>query len=280
MGTQAVNQHRDQIKSSPFAGCSLVLAAMISMLFLVGFVVWNLFKLDSEISKFTSDTPVPTPVPNILESTKKMNELKAKLNDFVATAETGEEETVLSLSATDLNLAVAAYDPFEDLRTTFSIKEIKDGRLYIQVSYPMRGKPMTEEFRYLNGTQVAIPRLLDGEIILEIEKILVTDASVPSGFLGQLSPHRITNRYKEDELLGPWMSKLTSVEISGDQLLLKVTPGIEKPLIKGTTEIKPAIKRALILFGIFLALFVISLSLIIYFKRARQKRLSPVLEEE
>jgi hypothetical protein len=271
MGAQGVNKRRDTVNSSPFAGCTVILAAILSMLFLVGFVIWNLFKLDSEISKFTSDEAIPTPVSSLVDNTKSLNTLEAKFNNFETTATKGTEEVALSLSAEEINLAIAAYEPFESLRKTFWVKEIKDGRLHIQISYPMRGKPMSDEFRYLNGTQVALPKLLDGEIILQIEQVLVTDATVPKGFLGQLSPHRITAPYKEHEVLGPWMAKLTTVTIVGDQIVLTLNPLVEKAPRGDATDMPTAIRRALLLFGSLLGLLVITLALFFFFLRAKKR---------
>ena len=256
----------------------MILAAILSMLFLVGFVIWNLFKLDSEISKFTSDEAIPTPVSSLLDNTKSLNTLEAKFNNFETTAAKGTEEVALSLSAEEINLAIAAYEPFESLRKTFWVKEIKDGRLHIQISYPMRGKPMSDEFRYLNGTQVALPKLLDGEIILQIEQVLVTDATVPKGFLGQLSPHRITAPYKEHEVLGPWMAKLTTVTIVGDQIVLTLNPLVERAPQGDATDMPTAIRRSLLLFGSLLGLLVITLALFFFLRAKKRARTLPPQE--
>ena len=198
-----------------------MLIGIFAMLFLVGFVIWNLFKLDKEIGKFTADNPVPTPVPDLVAEVSAYNDFKSRLQLF-KDAEGNEQDATLELSAKDINLAIASFDEFEELRHTFSVREIEDGKLHIAISFPLRGKPMSETMRYLNGTMIAVPSLSGDEIILTIEDILVDGADVPQGFIGQMSPYRISQQYMEDEFLGPWMKRLTEVSIVEDQLVLTV----------------------------------------------------------
>ena len=50
---------------------------------------------------------------------------------------------------------------------------------------------------------------------------------MPDGFLGQFSPYRITEAYKEDETLGPWMKKLTVLKLEDGLVVLEAEPDPE-----------------------------------------------------
>ena len=238
------------------------------MIFLVCFVVWNLFKLDDEISKFTTDTPVATTVPDLVTDAAAFNRFKAKLELFKS-AVAGGEEASLRLSAEDINFAIASDDRFKDLRQTFSVNEIKDGKLHVQISFPLRGRPMSGEMRYLNGSMIAVPSLSGPEIILTVERIDspgTTVTEVPAGFIGQMSPYRIAQRYMDDENLGPWMAKLSSVEVDGAEVVLAHVPSAA-PAPK---DISPFVKRALALFAVFLLFFLLTIFAVVTVSRRRR----------
>ena len=247
----------DNSARSPFAGCTIILVGIGAMLFLVCFVIWNLFKLDGEISKFTTDKAVETPVPDLVADAAAFNQHKAKIQLF-QDAVGKSEDAELRLSSQDINFAIAGDSTrFKDLQKTFSVTKIEEGKLHIQISFPLRGKPMSGEMRYLNGTMVAVPSLTGGEIVLNVESIHspgteVTD--VPEGFIGQLSPYRVTQRYVEDETLGPWMKKLTSVAVDGDTVVLGYTHQ-EATAAALPKDMSPFIKRAVALFAVFAVFF-------------------------
>ncbi|NNC87310.1 MAG: hypothetical protein HKN82_02490 [Akkermansiaceae bacterium] len=253
------NRRKEPTARSPMAGCAIITAGIVSMLFLVGYVIWVLFKLDEEIAKFTNDTPRELPVPELVDNAAALNALKAKLDTFALDAEKGEPAS-LALTAAEINLAIAAFPRFEDLRGSFHVDRIEAGRLRASVSYRMNGRPLSGEFRYLNGTLVTLPKLAGGEIILEIDQILVPGSTVPEGFIGQMSPHRITNRYLEDPVLGPYMNRLTAAAIDDGRFVLTITPGVTPPDAE-PESLRPYAKRTLILFGLIATIFVVVLFL-------------------
>ena len=150
----AENKRRDPSPHSPFAGCTIVIVAVVAMIFLVGFVIWNLFQLENEISRFTTNEAKPTPVPDLLVHAAAFNEFQSKLELF-RDAHGREEVATLKLSPEDINLAIATYKEFKDLRTTFSVTAIEDGKLHIAISFHLGGKPMSKELRFLNGTMIS-----------------------------------------------------------------------------------------------------------------------------
>ncbi len=266
----ADNQQRTPSTRSPLAGCSIIFVGIAAMIFLVAFVIWNLFKLDSEISKFTTDEAIPTPLADPVEEITAFNDFKSRLVLF-KDAEGTKQDATLELSPMDINLAIASFVEFEELRGTFSVIEIKDGKLHIAISFPLRGKPMSEDMRYLNGTMIALPKLSEEEIILEIERIDVPDATVPDGFIGQMSPYRFSQQYVEDEFLGPWMKRLTDLSVKDGKVILTViaeTADLEEE----PEDVSPYITRFLIVSACSAIIFGLVILLVTLSARKRKAR--------
>lgn len=225
---------KDDSARSPFAGCAILIAALAVMIFLIGFSILTLFRQFNEIEKFTSTKPVPIETTSIENKEPELNALAERVEAF-RQGLTGETEATLALTADDMNLAIATYDHFKELRGTFWITEIKGETLKAAISFPLNGKPrlttesepgwITSDSRYLNGTMIARPHLLQREVILSLDQIEVPGAKVPREFIDQMSPYRITERYLKDPVLGPAMAKLTRIGISDGKVVLTRIPG-------------------------------------------------------
>ena len=224
---------RDHSARSPFAGCAILIAAMVVMTFLIGFSVLTLFRQFNEIAKFTAEKPVPIEVTALDGSEQEINNLAERVESFRQQL-AGDSITALALSADDVNLAIASYEAFKELRGTFRVIEITGEKMRIAISFPLNGRPrfakegepgwVASDSRYLNGTMIAKPRFHLGEVLLSIDNIEVPGATVPREFIDQMSPYRITERYMADTEIGPAMKKFTRVEISDGKILLTRNP--------------------------------------------------------
>lgn len=220
---------KKDVAQSPFAGCTIIMAAAVMMLFLVGFTIWSLFKVDGEISKFTEKDPVPTPVLDPVQFENEFNDLSRRLDGFRA-AVLASEPAEITLSTQDLNLSIAAQPQFDELRETFHILSISPEGAKVQISYRINGKPIGDtSHRYLNGTFQGKPRLESGQLLIDIEHIDSLKGKVPDEFAAHLSDHQITAPYLEDELLGPIMKKLTSLELTDNALVIRAQPDTTPP---------------------------------------------------
>ena len=241
---------------NPGAGCLIMIVALASLSFLIGFGIWSLFKQHREISKFTDSSPRELLLPDLESNAPAVIGLNAKLETFRTEAGNGREAT-LRLNAEEINLAFTAFEEFEELRGTFSLKQISEEDVHIDISFKMRGAPTKpDDFRYLNGTMVASPELTGGEIIFVVKEIIVPDKTVPEGFVGVFSPYRPAQVYLENEVLGPWMKKLTSLTLEEGFITLAIIPS-EIPPAAEPPEIEfNHILRACILFGVVLLGFI------------------------
>ena len=255
---------KDSSARSPFAGCAILIAALLVMVFLIGFSVLTLFRQFNEIAKFTAEKPVPIEIAPMEDQEAKLNDLARRIEEFRQQLP-GDEEASLALSAADLNLAIAAFDPFKELRGTFHIKSIEEGTLLVNISFELNGKPrfaredekgwVASDSRYLNAMLVARPRLVKNEVVLALDAIRVPGAKVPSGFIDQMSPYRITERYLADPVLGPAMGKLTRVEISGEKIVFTRKPGEVPAGTITDAQVDSASARLFKTFGIAAAIF-------------------------
>ncbi|MDP0492444.1 MAG: hypothetical protein Q7Q71_15465 [Verrucomicrobiota bacterium JB023] len=260
----AGKQNRPRTQShSPFAGCSIIIVAIVMMVFLVGFTIWSLFKVDAAITEFTQDEAVQTIVPDPAQYEKEFNDLSRRLEGFASNLSLGKKAE-LELTPLDLNLAIASYDRFKALRHTFSVAEIKEDEVAITIAYQLGSRPLGEgKPRYLNGTMYGVPRLDTGHILLDLSRIDSLKGEVPEQFVAQLSDHQITAPYLEDKTIGPYLKQLTRLELTPGALIVEADPATAPP-----TSSRPAPTKdeaifkftsiflvALVVFGLFLFFF-------------------------
>ena len=231
------NSDRDLSAKSPFAGCGIFIAAVAVMVFLIGFSIRTLFVQSSEIEKFTQAKPVTVEVTSLEGREADLNTLAERVEKFRQDL-AGDSITSISLTPDDINLAIASYDAFKDLRGTFRITSIDAEKIRIAISFQLNGKPrlakegefgwIASDYRYLNATLVARPKLLKHEVVLGLDTIEVPGLEVPTGFIDQMSPYRITERYLVNHDIGSAMAKFTRVEISDGKIVITRNPK-EKP---------------------------------------------------
>ncbi len=264
---------KDSSTRSPFAGCAILIAALLVMVFLVVFSTVTLFRQFNEIAKFTGEKPVLIEVSSLDNQEPALNRLAERLEAFRQQLD-GDAETALALSADDLNLAIAAYNPFADLRGTFRISAIEGETLRIAISFPLNGKPrfarkgeggwIASDSRFLNGTLIARPTLLKHEVVLQLDDIVIPGAAVPREFIEQMSPYRITERYLSDPLLGPAMSKLSRVGISDGKLVLTRVPRELAADEISDEQVDHASNRFFVILGIAACVFLLFAGVVIF----------------
>jgi hypothetical protein len=258
---------------SPFAGCAILIAALLVMIFLVVFSTRVLFTQYEEIKRFTAEKPAPVEITPIENREAELNPLAERIEAF-RSALTGEEAAELRLTPEEINLAIAAYDPFKDLRGTFRVTSIDDTSLRIAISYGMNGKPrltrdgepgwITSDPRYLNATLVARPALLQREVVLQIDAIEVPGATVPREFIELMSPYRITGRYVTHDAIGPAMARLTSVEVADGAVVLRRTPGVLPANTITDQAVDSSAKRLFTFLGIAAAGFLLFVAIVLF----------------
>lgn len=261
-------------QKSPFAGCAILIAAVAVMLFLIIFSVTVLFRQFNEIAKFTDEQPEPLTIEKLENREGELNALAEKIEAFRQSVADGET-SILELNADEINLAIATYEPFKDLRGTFQVSEISPEALRAKISFQLNGKPrlakegevgwIASDPRYLNATMVTVPGLLQREVILQIRHIVVEGAEVPTEFEEQMSPYRIAERYIGTEGIGTVMAQLTDIELDEGVIRFIKTKGQAPAETVTNDEVDIASKRLFIFFGIAACLFLLFAATIIFF---------------
>ena len=238
---------------SPAAGCAILIAALAVMVFLIVFSIVSLFRQSNEISKFTADHPEAIAVTPADQQAPQLAALAARLEAFHRQLADHNDRATLALTPDELNLAIAAYEPFKDLRGTLRVSNISDGKLRLSISFRLNGKPrlarpdehgwIASDPRYLNGTLLARPALLNHELVLALDTIEVPGARVPREFIEQMSPYRINERYLTDKTLGPAMARLTRVGVADGKLVLERVPGETPADTIGKEQVDAAARR-------------------------------------
>lgn len=272
----------DASARSPFAGCAILIAALLVMIFLIGFSILTLFRQFNEIAKFTAEKPVVLEVSPLENQEPALNALAERIEEFRQQL-AGDGKATLSLTPDELNLAIAAYAPFKDLRGTFRVLGIEGETLRIAISFQLNGRPrlardgeagwIASDPRFLNGTLVARTTLLKREVVLLLDDLEVPGSAVPQEFIGQMSPYRITERYLTHPDLGPAMAKLTRVGIADGHIVLARIPG-ETPADAITdAQVNKAGSRFFTILGVAACGFLVFAGLIVFLGlRAKTRR--------
>ena len=264
---------------SPLSGCAIFVTAFLVLIFLLVFSVYALFRQYDEIAKFTAPAARPVEVVDVNNRENEVRQLKEKIGDFQRRLG-GDEEVSLALTPDEMNLAIASFDAFRDLRATFRVTGIDGGAMRIAIWFQLNGKPrlsregevgwMSADPRYLIGTLVARPALLKHEVVLQIDQIEVEGAAVPPEFVGHMSPYRLAERYLGDPVIGPAMGALTRVEIADGRLVFIKKLG-EVPIDKiGRDEVDSSSRRLFTIFGIAATCF-LSIAGLVVFMGMRKK---------
>lgn len=264
---------------SPLSGCAIFVTAFLMLIFLLVFSVYALFRQYDEIAKFTAPAARPVEVVDVNSHENEVRLLKEKIGDFQRGLG-GDEEVSLALTPDEMNLAIASFDAFRDLRGTFRVTDMDGDAMRIAICFRLNGKPrlaregeggwMNSDPRYLIGTLVARPALLKHEVVLRIDKIEVEGAAVPPEFVGHMSPYRLAERYLGDPVIGAAMAALTRVEIADGRLVFIKKPGEVPGDEIGRAEVDSSSRRLFTIFGIAATCF-LSIAGLVVFMGIRKK---------
>jgi hypothetical protein len=267
MATKGVSE------KSPYAGCAILIAALLVMVFLIGFSISVLFRQSNEIAKFTVEKPAVVASEPIVDREAELNRLAEKLETF-RLAVGGEDSASLELTAEEINLAVAAYKPFKDLRGMLRVSEISPKAIRLEISFQLNGKPrlskpgeggwVASDPRYLNGIMVAEPGLLNREVVLQVRDIEVPERKVAEEFIAQMSPYRIAERYVGSEGMGGVMAELTAVELGeGTVRFIKEAGELPKDTVTND-EVDVASRRLFTFLGVAACIFLFFVAIVVF----------------
>jgi hypothetical protein len=255
-----------------------MIAALVMVLFLLGYSFWSLFHLGDAIAGFTSPAAKPVALDLLDDRQPALAELTARLAAFRdGCAAEPARESSLALSADDLNLAIAAFDAFKDLRHTLRVREINADCVLLDISFPVNGRPFSGERRYLNGTLTVVPEMAPGEVVLRVTDIQVPGARVPREFVDRFSPYRVFERYRKDPVLGPPMQRLTGLSLGEGKIVVRAKPG---ELPAGAPPATPGKHRFAQIAGLAACLFLLFAGTVVFVGLRKSSAAAHVSEDE
>ena len=270
---------------SPFAGCIILIAAAVMLIFLVGYSLWVPFRQASEIEKFTQASAAPVPQLEVEENQEFAIELVDRLTDFQTKLGTDQQSATLELDARDINLAIARFPLLEELRGAFFVREITQSALIIDICYQLNGRPrltrddedgmIASDPRYLIGILRGRPVVTDKELVLQVDSLDIPGSEVPEGFMGHFSTLRIFEKGLDDPVIGPAMAQLSKAEIVGDRLILSRVVGETSPGVISEADFQKSGGKIAVFLGGAALLFLMVAGTILYLGyRTQMRRLS------
>ncbi len=223
--THTVKEPRGQ--SNPFYGCAILLIAMATFGFIVGWSLYSGLKQSSEIDAFTSpDSPVLDPLKADLA---QKSELQSKLDAFAYEANMGKPAT-LSLTPGELNtsLVLASEGGVGDYRdmVRFTGFDASAQVIKADIRWKMNNLPFVKApDRFLAGHATFKPVIENGALDLHIETLEVPGKTVSEGFIRQLRNWPWLNLAKLDDQVKQPLTKVTGFEFAPDGSLFTLRCG-------------------------------------------------------
>ena len=268
---------------SPFAGCLILILALALLLFLIGFSAWMPFRQAAEIEKFTQEAPAPLAVEPIEGNEAKVNTLVERMEAFRSDLlGDAAKPARIELDAADLNLAIAAFQPVEELRGSFRVREITKDALVIDICYKLNGRPrlakegedgpVTSDPRYLIGTIKGHPQLMRRELVLKVDSLEVPGATVPEGFLNHFSTLRVFEAHLKHPVLGPAMAAMTRAGLEEGKMVLARVPGELPPETVTEEQFRQGGGRLITWLGVGACVFLAFATAMVFFGIRKQRR--------
>ena len=254
-------------KFSPFAGCLIMIIVGLLVLGIISFTWWSYKQVQATVEGFAESDPVEVTLVDVTGEDSAQLSLGQKLKGFrriVGDKQVGE----LSLTADELNLAIASYEILEPNRRQLSITSISEEGLVADISYPLNARLFSDEKLYLNGEVTIMPEVTGGFLFPTVKKVRTSQhEDIPQEFKKFIS-ETMLRPMRDDAELGQLLQRISSVKIVGNAMILKTEPDFvaagELPDDKA-----PIINRFMKGFGIVAVVFLFIVSIIIFISRRK-----------
>jgi hypothetical protein len=244
---------------SPISGCTIMIVAVLVLVFLVGFSLWVPFRQAGEIEKFTQAAAAPVPQSRVTPTDPAAIELTERLEAFEKQLTQPDQEATLELSKDDLNHAIALFPQLAELRGTFHVTEVAADGIHADICYTLNGRPrlarddepgpIAADPRYLIGKIRLSPLLGKRELAFRVEALEVPGSTVPEGFMGHFSTLRIFEKSLADARIGPVMAQLTQARLESGRMVLARIPGQAVPEVVTDEQIQAGGSKVALFIG-------------------------------
>ncbi len=284
------DQAPKDVPRSPFAGCLILIVMALVVLVLISSAAYFLKKQTNAYKTFTEEIANPAPITNPKAHETEFNSLVNRLRHFDHEVN-NDRATQLSLSARDLNLAIAHFELLESYRGQFHFEKITDTDISGTIHLPFNSTAKLPSFvrsslkiesreNNLNGTFTGTPLLTDGKLILNVSEITPSKGELPEELLSGISRFLISGELEQKaeddpenipELLKT-LRKLTSVELRSESLVFLYSPDSEPPSVKEESDEMATKAKHLVALGAVIFILTMILFFILMSRRQKAKR--------
>jgi len=263
---------------SPFAGCLIFIVIAVVALSVITFAAYSFKKQTEGFASFSETEEVKTktaPLTNTEELENKMINLETGILK--------KAPVEISLSADELNLAIAHFKELEGFRGGLYFESIENELLSGQLHRPFastkdlpvilcRALSIERRDNFLQSTITASPLLTDGQIFLKIDTLKPSRGEVPPQLVEAISPFLIFPELAEDSRIKKVLSHLTSAKISDDKLIISYSPEKSPPSGKEEADKLAQKARHLVALGAIIFILTMILFFIVLAKRRKSQK--------
>ncbi|MDG1149785.1 MAG: hypothetical protein P8Q54_03305 [Akkermansiaceae bacterium] len=275
---------------SPFAGCLILIVMALVILVLISSAGYFLKKQTNAYKTFTEEIANPAPIADPKTHQTEFNSLVNRLRHFDHEV-SNDRAAQLSLSAQDLNLAIAHFEILKSYRGQFYFEKITPADISGTIHLPFNSTAKLPNFvrsslkiesreNNLNGTFTGTPLLTDGKLILNVSEITPSKGEVPEELLSGISRFLISGELEQKaeddpenipELL-KILRKLTSIEMRNDSLVFLYSPDSKPPSVKEESDAMATKAKHLVALGAVIFILTMILFFILMSRRQKTKR--------
>ncbi|MEN8774620.1 MAG: hypothetical protein ABF379_05645 [Akkermansiaceae bacterium] len=284
------DQAQQDAPRSPFAGCLILIVMAVVILVLVSSAAYFLKKQTDAYKTFTEEEAKPAPVADPKTHETEFNSLVNRLRHFDHEVNNDRSAT-LSLSAQDLNLAIAHFEVLKSYRGQFHLEKLTESDISGTIHLPFNSTSKLPGFvrsslgiesrdNNLNGTFIGTPLLTDGKLILNISEITPSKGEIPEELLSGISRFLISGELEQKaeddpenipELLKT-LRKLTSIDLRGEALVFAYSPDSKPPSVKAESDAMATKAKHFVALGAVIFILTMILFFILMSRRQKAKR--------
>ena len=262
----------------------------IVILVLIASAAYSVKKQTDAYKTFTEEEAKPAPTIDPKKHETEFTSLIDRLSAFDQDVQ-NERAAELTLSAQDLNLAIAHFDLLKNYRGQFHFETLTSSEIIGTIHLPFNSTSKLPGFvrstlgiesrdNNLNGTFKGTPLLTDGKLILNLTEIEPTIGEIPEELFSSISRFLISGELEQQAEDDPknipdllqTLRKLTSLELRDHKLVFAYSPDSKPPSIKEESDAMATKAKQLIALGAVIFILTMILFFIVMSRRQKAKR--------